>query len=55
MEFLRSNATLLIAAAVLIGLWFFLRTPATQLASASSFDDLVGQGKPAVLEVFGNT
>ena len=55
MEFLRSNAVLLIAVAVLVGAWFFLRTPATQLASTSSFDGLVGQGKPVVLEFFGNT
>ena len=55
MEFLRANLPLLLGTMVLAGLWLFLRTPATQLASASSLDGLLGQGEPIVLDFFGNT
>ena len=55
MSLLRDNLPLLIGAAVLVGLWLFFRTPATELASVASFDAMVGQGDPVVLEFFGNT
>ncbi len=53
--FLRANRALLIVAAIVAGGWFYLRTPATPLASVSALDQLVAQGEPVVLEFFGNT
>ena len=45
----------LIVAAIALGGWLYLRTPATPLASVSSLDHLLGRGEPVVLEFFGNT
>ena len=44
-----------IVAAMALGAWLFLRTPATPLASVSSLDALLGRGEPVVLEFFANT
>lgn len=52
---LRENLVLLIVVAVLAGAWFVFRTPATKIASAASFDHLLTQGEPVVVEFFGNT
>jgi len=53
--FLSANRGPLIVAAVAVGVWLFLRTPATPLESVSSLDHLVGRGEPVVLELFTNT
>ena len=55
MKFLRAHRGPLIVAAIALGGWLFLRTPATPLASVSSLDQLLGRGEPVVLEFFGNT
>ncbi|MCP3982123.1 MAG: hypothetical protein GY716_22685 [bacterium] len=55
MEFLKANRGLLIVAALLLGGWLFLRTPATPLASASSLDEILSRDEPIVLQFFTNT
>ena len=55
MEFLRDNRGELVVIAVLLGVWLFLRTSATPLASASSLDEMLKRGEPVVLEFFTNT
>jgi hypothetical protein len=55
MEFLRANRGLLIAVAIALGVWFFLRTSATPLESVASLDALLKRGDPIVLEFFTNT
>ena len=52
---LRANRGPLIVAAIVLGAWLFLRTPATPLESVSSLDQLLGRGEPVVLELFANT
>ena len=55
MEFLRANRGPLLAFTVALGVWLFLRTSATPLASVSSLDELLERGEPVVLEFFTNT
>ncbi|MDH3253434.1 MAG: hypothetical protein OEM62_00440 [Acidobacteriota bacterium] len=55
MDLLRDNMVLIVTVVVLIGIWFALRTTATQFASDSSLDSMLGRGEPVVLEFFGNT
>jgi hypothetical protein len=44
----------IIVPAVLIALWFLLRSKTT-VSSGSELDTMIGQGRPVVLEFFGNT
>lgn len=39
----------------LISLWLLLRSRATDLASSSALDKIIGRGRPVVLEFFKNT
>jgi len=55
LESLRANRGPLIVAAIAVGAWLFLRTPATPLESVESLDHLLGRGEPVVLELFANT
>ena len=55
LQTLRANRGPLIVGAIALGGWLYLRTPATPLASAASFDAMLGQGSPVVLEFYGNT
>ncbi len=41
--------------AVLLVLWLLLRNQATALSPGAGLDDIVGQGRPVVLEFFRNT
>ena len=53
--FLRANRGPLIVGAILLGGWFYLRTPATPLTSVASLEQMLVPGRPVVLEFFGNT
>jgi hypothetical protein len=54
-DLLRENATLLLTAAVMIGVWWLLRTKGARFASTQSFDRLTASRAPLVLEFFSNT
>ncbi len=55
MNFLRANRGPLIIGALVLGVWLFLRTPTTPLASIEDLDALLSRGEPVVLEFFANT
>jgi hypothetical protein len=42
-----------ILVAGLVGLWLLVRNRATELGSSSELDDMIGQGRPVVLDFFG--
>lgn len=54
-DFLRGNWALLLVLGLLAAGWLFLRTPATDLASAEEFDLQIRSGRPVVVEFFSNT
>ena len=54
-KLLRENVWFLITVVIIAGLWFALRTTATEFGPDSSFDTLLDEGEPVVVEFFGNT
>ncbi len=51
----RDNWLSLLFVGGLLVAWFFLRTPATDLASIDEFDQKIHSGHPVVVEFFSNT
>jgi len=54
-NFLRENALFIAVLLALVGGFIFLRTKETNLGSVSDFDDLIGTGRPVVVEFYSNT
>ncbi|MFZ5917296.1 MAG: hypothetical protein ACOYZ7_10205 [Chloroflexota bacterium] len=55
LNFVRSNALLLILLLVLLAVFIVFRSKSTQLASLAEFDALTAAGQPVVVEFFSNT
>ena len=54
-KLLRENVSFVIAIVIVASLWLALRTTATDFGPNSSFDKVLAQGEPVVVEFFGNT
>ena len=54
-KLLRENVPFVITVVIIAGAWLALRTTATDFGPDSSFDRLIAQGEPVVVELFGNT
>jgi hypothetical protein len=54
-KLLRENVAFIVTVIIIVGAWFALRTTATEFGQDSSFDSLLAEGEPVVVEFFGNT
>ena len=54
-RFVRDNWLFLLFVGGLLGAWFFLRTPASEISSVDEFDQKIHSGRPVVVEFFSNT
>lgn len=54
-QFVRQNALVLLVLAILIGLFFVLRTRGTAVASVDELQALLAGGQPVVVEFYSNT
>jgi hypothetical protein len=54
-KLLRENVSFVMTVVIVAGLWLALRTTATEFGPDSSFDKVLAQGEPVVVEFFGNT
>ena len=54
-RFWRENWSVITVIAVMVGAYVFLRTPGDELASTDSFDALVSDGTPTLVEFYSNT